>query len=178
MVSMAIISLSLIGTVLGLLLGLASRYLKVESDPMVDEIEMMLPGSQCGQCGFPGCRPAAEAVAKQELPADFCPPGGRYVAEQIANKLGISIDLSKIENPIPKLAVVREETCIGCTRCFKVCPTDAIVGAPKQLHTVIAVACTGCGNCVEVCPTGCLDLYPLEPTLTTWRWPKPQQQAA
>ncbi len=73
------------------------------------------------------------------------------------------------------VAYVNEETCIGCTRCFKVCPTDAIVGAPKQIHSVVADACIACKKCVDVCPTECLSLKPTKVTLHTWRWPKPPQ---
>jgi electron transport complex protein RnfB len=169
----AIASITLLGTALGLGLGLAARYLKVESDPIVEEIEAILPGSQCGQCGFPGCGPAAAALAAGEAPVTLCPPGGRTVAEILSAKLGIAADLSGMEDQEAMLARVREETCIGCTRCFKVCPTDAIVGAPKQIHAVIRSACTGCGNCVDVCPTECLQMYPVEVTLQSWRWPKP-----
>lgn len=169
----AITSLLLLGTCLGLILGLAGRYLKVENDPLADEIEAMLPGSQCGQCGYPGCTPAAVAVANGDAPVTFCPPGGRALAEQIAARLGVDIDLSNMEDATPMLATVYEETCIGCTRCFKVCPTDAIIGAPKQIHTVIESACTGCKACIDVCPTECLQMYDIEETLATWRWPKP-----
>ena len=169
----AIMSLLLLGTSLGLILGLAGRYLKVENDPLADEIEAMLPGSQCGQCGFPGCSPAAIAVAAGEAPVTMCPPGGRALAEQLAAKLGVDIDLSDMEDEAAALAMVHEETCIGCTRCFKVCPTDAIMGAPKQIHTVFKAACTGCKACIDVCPTECLQMHDIEETLSTWHWPKP-----
>ena len=169
----AITSLLLLGTCLGLILGYASRFLKVESDPLADEIEAMLPGSQCGQCGFPGCSPAAIAIASNEAPVTLCPPGGRSLAEQLADKLGIEVDLSAMEDSVPMLAMVQEETCIGCTRCFKVCPTDAIMGGPKQIHTVFKSACTGCKACIEVCPTECLQMQDIKETLVTWHWPKP-----
>jgi len=169
----AITSLLLLGTCLGLILGYASRYLKVESDPLADEIEAMLPGSQCGQCGFPGCSPAAIAIASNEAPITLCSPGGRSLAEQLAAKLGIEVDLSDLEDSLPMLASVQEETCIGCTRCFKVCPTDAIMGGPKQIHTVFNSACIGCKACIEVCPTECLQMHNIKETLTTWHWPKP-----
>ncbi len=168
-----IATLTLLGLSLGLLLGIAGRYLKVESDPLVEEVEAMLPGSQCGQCGYAGCTQAAAAIVEKEAPVTMCPPGGRTLAEELAAKLGISVDLSDMEETEPMIAHVTEDTCIGCTRCFKVCPTDAIVGAPKQIHTVIESACTSCGKCVDVCPTECLQMYPIEVTLRTWRWPKP-----
>jgi electron transport complex protein RnfB len=169
----AIFSLTALGLTLGFLLGYAGRLLKVESDPLADEIESMLPGSQCGQCGYTGCAPAAIAIAAGDAPVTICPPGGRDLAEQLALKLGVEVDLSKVKEDILKLARVNQEICIGCTRCFKVCPTDAIIGAPKQIHVVILDACTGCGKCVEKCPTECLQMYPETVTLQNWRWPRP-----
>lgn len=169
----AIISLTSLGLILGFLLAFAGRYLKVETNPVVDELETLMPGSQCGQCGYPGCRPAAEAVAAGEAPVTLCPPGGSALAEQFARILGVEIDLSGIAEPELLVAKVSEETCIGCTRCFKVCPTDAIVGAPKQIHSVVADACTACNKCVDVCPTECLQMQPVEITLKNWRWQKP-----
>lgn len=169
----AIMSLSLLGLGLGLMLGMAGRYLKVEQDPIVIEIEAMLPGSQCGQCGFPGCAPAAEALATGSASVTMCPPGGRLLAEELATRLGVTADFSGMEEDEPAHASVSESTCIGCTRCFKVCPTDAIMGAPKQIHTVFREACTGCKACVEVCPTECLQMHPIKVTLSTWSWPKP-----
>ena len=169
----AIFYLTTLGLSLGLILGIAARYLKVESDPLVAEIEAMMPGSQCGQCGFPGCSPAAAAVAAGEAPPTLCPPGGRDLAQRLADKLGIKVDLSCMEDTGPILARVHEENCIGCTRCFKVCPTDAIIGAPKQIHSVFKPACTGCKACIDVCPTECLQIEPVLVTLGTWIWPKP-----
>ena len=169
----AIASLTTLGLSLGLLLGLAAHYLKVEADPLVDEIEIILPGSQCGQCGYAGCAQAAAALASGEAVVTLCPPGGRALANALAEKLGVKVDLSNMEEMEPMLAQVREETCIGCTRCLKVCPTDAIIGGPKQIHVVLREACTGCGNCTKICPTECLQMLPIEITLDTWRWPKP-----
>lgn len=169
----AIASLTAMGITLGFLLGLAARYLVVENNPIKEEIEEMLPGSQCGQCGFAGCGAAAEALVAGNAAATMCPPGGRALAESIATKLGITVDLSGVEDSVPMLARINELTCTGCTRCFKVCPTDAIVGGPEQIHAVIASACTGCGNCVEACPTESIRLNPENITLQNWRWPKP-----
>lgn len=170
----AIISLTSLGLALGLLLAFAARYLKVDSSPLVDEFEELMPGSQCGQCGYPGCRPAAEALAAGDAPVTVCPPGGRSLAEQFASILGVEVDLSGVKEPEALVAKVKEDTCTGCTRCFKVCPTDAIVGAPKQIHAVVADACIACKNCVDVCPTECLQMHPIEVTLKNWRWQKPQ----
>jgi len=169
----AIFILTFLGLTLGLLLGVASSYFAVESDPLELEIEAMLPGSQCGQCGYPGCTPAATALVKGEADITLCPPGGRSLAEELAERLGVSVDLSNMEDKEPVIARIREELCIGCTKCFKRCPTDAIVGGPKQIHAVISDACTGCEKCFEVCPTECIDMRPIPKTLKDWYWPKP-----
>lgn len=170
----AILSLTLLGAILGLLLGLAARYLKVEGNPLVAEIEQLLPGSQCGQCGFPGCTGAAQALADGSAPVTLCPPGGRAVVQALAAKLGVDADLSGVRDTVPMIAEVKEEICIGCTRCFKVCPTDAIMGAAQQIHAVFREACTACGKCEAVCPTESVTLVPVSVTLHGWYWPKPQ----
>lgn len=169
----AIIILTLLGLTLGMLLGAASSYFAVEGNPLESEIEAMLPGSQCGQCGYPGCTPAASALVKGEASITLCPPGGRSLAQQLAEKLGVSADLSNMEDKEPMIAMIREELCIGCTKCFKRCPTDAIVGAAKQIHAVISDACTGCEKCFDVCPTECIAMRPIPKTLQNWYWPKP-----
>lgn len=169
----AITTLTLIGLILGTLLGIASRYLKVEGNHLAEEIDAMLPGSQCGQCGFPGCTPAAEAIACGEAEITICPPGGLALAEALAAKLGVELDASAVEERLPTVAVINEAVCIGCTRCFKQCPTDALVGASKQLHAVIDEACTGCGKCVDSCPTEGIVMREIKPTLKSWQWPNP-----
>ena len=174
----AIISITLLGLTLGTVLGTAARYLKVEGNPLKEEIEQMLPGSQCGQCGFPGCSPAAEALAEGNAPVTLCPPGGRSLAMALADKLGVSADLSDVEDQEPKLAFIKEDLCIGCMKCFKRCPTDAILGANKQIHAVLAEACTGCEKCYDVCPTECISMRPVATKLQDWYWPKPAVVAA
>lgn len=173
----AIIILTVLGLTLGVLLGAASSYFAVETNPMEAEIEAMMPGSQCGQCGYPGCAPAAAALVNGEADVTLCPPGGRSLAEALAAKLGITADLSGMEDKEPTIARIREDLCIGCTKCFKRCPTDAIVGANKQIHSVISDACTGCEKCYEVCPTECIEMRPIPKTLQNWYWPKPAQAA-
>jgi electron transport complex protein RnfB len=172
-VIIAVISLTALGIGLGFLLGMAARHLKVEVTDQSVEIEAMLPGTQCGQCGYPGCRAAAEAIAKGDAPVTVCPGGGRTLAEALAAKLGVEADLAGVADAAPMVATVREDICIGCTRCFKVCPTQAVVGAVKQIHSVLAEACTGCGKCVDVCPTESAHLAPVPLTLQSWRWSKP-----
>ncbi len=173
----AILIIALLGTAMGLVLGIAATKLAVEGNPLQEEIEGLLPGSQCGQCGYPGCGPAAAAMASGEAPVTLCPPGGKALAEILAEKLGVSIDLSDMEEKAPRIAFVNENLCIGCTKCFKRCPTDAVIGGPKQIHAVIADACTGCEKCFDVCPTECIEMREIKPTLQTWYWPQPAQVA-
>ena len=173
----AITILTLLGLALGTLLGAAASYLAVEGNPLEQEIEQMLPGSQCGQCGFPGCSPAAAALANGEADVTLCPPGGRALASELASKLGIEADLSDMKDKAPMLARVHDELCIGCTKCFNRCPTDAIVGSSKQIHAVISDACTGCEKCFDVCPTECIEMQPIPVTPQTWYWPEPAMAA-
>lgn len=168
-----ILSVTLLGLFLGLILGYAAKVFAVEGDPVVDEINAMMPGTNCGQCGYPGCAGAASAIAKLEASPSCCPGGGKALAEAVAAKLGISLDLSDEEDAGPKFAHVNEDLCIGCCKCFKQCPTDAIVGAAKQIHSVMHEICTGCGSCEANCPTGAIALNPLPPSLDQWNWPKP-----
>ncbi|RIK92163.1 MAG: electron transporter RnfB [Proteobacteria bacterium] len=168
-----VISIGGIGLGLGALLTISARYLKVENDPLLEEIIQMMPGTQCGQCGYPGCTPAAEGLVKGEAPVTLCPPGGKALAAKLAEKLGVEVDLSKMEIKEKTIAFVDESLCIGCTRCYQVCPTDALLGAPQQLHTVISDICTSCEDCISMCPTGALRMVPIERTLQNWNWPKP-----
>lgn len=169
----AILSLTLLGAVLGAVLGFANKLLAVEGNPVVEELTAMMPGSNCGQCGFPGCAGAAAAIVEGSAPATCCPPGGKALAAAIAAKLGLSVDLSAMGDEGPKIASVAEDLCIGCCRCSKVCPTDAIIGAAKQIHNVLREACTGCSSCVEKCPTEALVMRPVPVTLQHWVMPKP-----
>lgn len=173
----AMFAITLLGLSLGALLGTAARYLKVEGNPLQQEIEDMLPGSQCGQCGFPGCGPAAEALTNGQALVTLCPPGGKTVALKLADKLGVSADLSEMEEKAPMYAYINEAMCIGCMKCFKRCPTDAIVGAPKQMHAVLTEACTGCEKCADVCPTECVSMRPVPVTIQDWYWPIPATAA-
>ncbi|MGB1108812.1 MAG: RnfABCDGE type electron transport complex subunit B [Gammaproteobacteria bacterium] len=174
----AIFSLTVLGLALGYILAFAAKRFAVESNPVVDEIESLMPGSQCGQCGYPGCAPAAEAVANGTAPVTLCPPGGKALAEQLAGILQISVDLSDMEDEAPAVARVVEELCIGCAKCMKVCPTDAVLGGPKQMHAVIMDACTACKACVDVCPTESMIMEPIKVSLRDWAWPKPAMPEA
>lgn len=172
----AILTLTILGLSLGLLLGAASSFFAVEGNALEAEIEAMLPGSQCGQCGYPGCTPAATALIKGEADITLCPPGGRSLAQELATKMGLDIDLDQVQDKQPVVAKIRGELCIGCTKCFKHCPTDAILGGPKQIHAVISDACNGCEKCFDICPTECVDMHPIATTLQNWYWSKPAIQ--
>lgn len=170
---MATLVLTFMGFFFGGALAIAAKRLSTgEEDPLLKEIEELLPGSQCGQCGFPGCKPAAEAIMNGSAELTCCPPGGRGLAENLAGLL--NIDISSIgEAQGPLLASIDEAFCTGCTKCFKACPTDAIVGANKQIHVVIGKACTGCSKCRDVCPEDCISLQGEAITLDNWNWSKP-----
>ncbi len=172
-------SMSALGLGFGLLLGVAARRFHVETPPIVDEIESVLPGTNCGQCGFPGCRGAADAIADGSARVTLCPPGGRDVAVKLAEIMGVDLaSAGGVEEAVPLVAFIFEDHCTGCTKCFKRCPTDAIVGAAKQIHTVITDACIGCDACVEVCPTQAILLRSKPQTLRGWYWSKPALPSA
>lgn len=172
----AILALSALAALFGLLLGYASLRFKVDGDPVVDQIDALLPQTQCGQCSYPGCRPYAQAIAAEEADINRCPPGGEATILALADLLGREpkpLDPERQEKP-KALAVIDENRCIGCTLCIQACPVDAILGAAKQLHTVIAAECTGCELCVAPCPVDCIEMVSLTPELGTWKWPFPE----
>jgi Na+-translocating ferredoxin:NAD+ oxidoreductase subunit B len=128
-------------------------------------IDALLPQTQCTRCGFDGCRPYADAIAAGTADIDQCPPGGDAGVAKLAALLGRA---AKALNPTygafapPSVAVIDEATCIGCTKCIHACPVDAIVGASKQMHTVIASWCTGCELCIPPCPVDCIVMAPAQ----------------
>lgn len=172
----AIFALSALAGVSGLLLGFAAVRFKVEGDPMVEKIEAVLPQTQCGQCGYAGCRPYAEAIAAGEADINQCPPGGNNGIVALAELLGrdpkpLNAEYGA-EQP-KRVAVIDEQSCIGCTLCIQACPVDAILGAAKHMHTVIARECTGCELCLAPCPVDCIHMQPVAETITTWKWTCP-----
>ena len=149
-----------IGLVAGILLSIARRALGAKEDANADEvviaIDTVLPQSQCAQCGYPGCRPYAEAVAAGER-LDLCPPGGPRVVAALEELLGRKAD-AELSEPVDVIARIVEKECIGCALCIDACPVDAIVGASKYLHAVIPERCTGCELCIPACPVDCIEL--------------------
>lgn len=128
---------------------------------LTDAIDAVLPQTQCGACDFPACRPYAEAVAHGAAAINQCPPGGDRVVALLAGLTGRAlVPLREPWRP-PAVAVIREPDCIGCTLCIQACPVDAIVGAPKQMHTIIAAECNGCERCLPPCPVDCIELHTL-----------------
>ncbi|WP_447937344.1 Rnf electron transport complex subunit RnfB [Thermomonas fusca] len=128
------------------------------TDP-VERLDRLLPQTQCGQCGFDGCRPYAEAMARGEAGIDRCPPGGDAGARALAKAMGVApqpYDRSRGTHKPAELAFIVEADCIGCTKCIQACPVDAILGGPKHMHTVLDALCTGCELCVPACPVDCI----------------------
>ncbi|WP_020559284.1 electron transport complex subunit RsxB [Thiofilum flexile] len=172
----AIIIIGSLAAILGSLLGYAALKFKVEGDPLADKIDKLLPQTQCGQCTFPGCRPYAEAIAKGEADINQCPPGGEDTMQALAELLGVEpkpLGEEHASKPIPLVAVIDENICIGCTLCIKACPVDAIVGTSKLMHTVIESECTGCKLCLPPCPVDCISMEPQTIAPDTWKWPYP-----
>jgi Na+-translocating ferredoxin:NAD+ oxidoreductase subunit B len=131
--------------------------------PDAAAIDRLLPQTQCTRCGYPGCRPYAEAIARGEADINQCPPGGTETLIALAELTGRAISPLNSVNGVeaaPVVAFIDEERCIGCTKCLPPCPVDAIVGAPRRMHTVIAEICTGCELCVAPCPVDCIVIQP------------------
>lgn len=172
----AVVTLLILAAIFGALLGFAAVRFKPEGNPIVDEIDNILPQTQCGQCGHPGCRPYAEAIANGE-DINKCPPGGESTIQALADLLDVEPMPLDAEHGIEKtkmVAVIREPECIGCTKCIQACPVDAILGAAKQMHSVIESECTGCDLCVEPCPVDCIDMVAVAVTPNNWHIDKPQ----
>ena len=172
----AILAIAALSTSFGLLLGYSAIRFKVEGDPLADQIDAILPQTQCGQCGFAGCRPYAEAIAAGEAKINRCPPGGETGMLALADLLGkepVPLEDEGAASKVKSIAHIRENECIGCTLCIQSCPVDAIVGAAKQMHTVIASQCTGCELCLPPCPVECIEMVPVKTTLSNWKWPFP-----
>lgn len=133
----------------------------MDSSDLCDQIDDLLPQTQCGQCGYGGCRPYAEAIATGQAEINRCPPGGRATISALARLLArpaLPLDPCCGREQPRQIALIDETECIGCTRCIQACPVDAIVGASKLMHTVIVTECTGCELCLPPCPVDCIEL--------------------
>ncbi len=174
-----VIAMVVLSAVFGAILGFAAIRFKVEGNPLVEQIDALLPQTQCGQCGHPGCRPYAQAIVDEGEAINHCPPGGQATINALANLLDIpapELDEEHGEEAeLKTVAYIREAECIGCTKCIVACPVDAILGAAKLMHTVIADECTGCDLCVEPCPVDCIDMLPVPKSLSDWHWDTPDQ---
>ena len=133
------------------------------ADDLAQRIDALLPQTQCRRCGFDACRPYADALARGETELNRCPPGGTDLIAELAALLGrpaLALDAACGSEAPPLVAWIDEPACIGCARCLPPCPTDAIIGARKRLHAVIAADCSGCGLCVPACPVDCIHMVP------------------
>jgi len=132
---------------------------------LVDRIDALLPQTQCGRCTFAGCRPYAEAIAHGTAGTNQCPPGGERTAKALAQLMGVEPrtvgEQFGVVPAYPTVAFIDEAACIGCTKCIQACPVDAIVGASRHMHTVIAADCTGCELCIPPCPVDCIVMQPV-----------------
>jgi Na+-translocating ferredoxin:NAD+ oxidoreductase subunit B len=141
-----------------------ARRVDVVDPDLVERLDRILPQTQCGQCGYGGCRPYAEAMARGESGVERCPPGGDAGARALAHVLGVPprpYDRSLGDHAPPRVALVVEADCIGCTKCIQACPVDAIVGGSKRMHVVVEPLCTGCELCVPACPVDCIVMLPV-----------------
>jgi len=161
----------------GLLLAWAERRYRADSNTLIDAIDALLPQTQCGQCGYPGCRPYAAAVAGGAA-SNLCPPGGPDTQRALERLLGHAgpEPIEPVAAVVPGVAVIDEQQCIGCFLCAQACPVDAIVGAPQFMHTVLESVCTGCGLCLPPCPVDCIELVTIptaapKPRPGRRRWP-------
>ena len=177
MLTAVIILLAVIAAIFGVVLGYSAIRFKVEGNPVVDQIDALLPQTQCGQCTYAGCRPYAEAIANGEAQINQCPPGGEATIIALADLLSVEVLPLNAEHGEAKdektVVIIDEQTCIGCTLCIQACPVDAILGAAKQMHTVIESECTGCNLCIPPCPVDCIHIVPVKQTLNNWKHPEP-----
>ncbi len=167
-----IITLAVIACIFGLILAYSAKKFKVEGDPVVDQIDALLPQTQCGQCTYVGCRPYAEAMANGEADINQCPPGGEATIIALSDLLGVEVKPLNAEHGeeknLPTIVRIDEQVCIGCTLCIQACPVDAILGAAKVMHTVIESECTGCDLCIPPCPVDCIHVFEVKPDIRTW----------
>lgn len=158
-VFIAVATITALALVSGLLLSIASQRLPASKESLIDQIDALLPQTQCAQCGFIGCKPYATAIAENEAAINLCPPGGEATVHKLADLLGRSAEpLATGAGAQRMVAIIDEARCIGCTHCRNACPVDAIVGAHQLMHTIIVSECTGCELCIAPCPVDCISM--------------------
>lgn len=178
--TVAIIVFIIIPVIVGILFTFSNKqvYEKDRDEQLAHKIDNLLPQTQCGACGFAGCRPFADAIVAGKADINQCPPGGGKTILLLAELLG---RVPKRLNPVfgnegpPMVAFIDEQVCIGCVKCILACPVDAIIGAARQMHTVMPKVCTGCDLCIAPCPVNCISIIPAETKIKKFVWAKPQQ---
>lgn len=158
----ALVTIAVLAALAGI--ATAATASPVEHVSLADRIDALLPQTQCRRCTFEGCRPYAEAIAQGAADINQCPPGGERTMKALAELVGVARkpvgEAFGVVPDYPVVAVIDEAVCIGCTKCIQACPVDAIVGASRYMHTVIAADCTGCELCIPPCPVDCIDMQP------------------
>ncbi len=157
----AVVFFGLLTLSIALLLGFAARRFTTPGDSVVEQVNALLPQTQCGQCEHPGCRPYAEAIVHEHAPLNRCPPGGAATIVALAELLNRPVVAPDPDYGLrmpPTVAVIDEAACIGCALCLQACPVDAILGAHQYMHTVIKTECTGCELCLAPCPVDCIHM--------------------
>ncbi|MXP67410.1 electron transport complex subunit RsxB [Pantoea sp. Aalb] len=173
----SVVIFTILSLICGILLSYASIYFTVQQDPIIEQIDSILPQTQCGQCGYPGCRLYAEAIINNKEIINKCTPGGKETILKLATMLHIEIkpllninNNIEILNPVRTIAWINEINCIGCAKCSQVCPVDAIIGAKHITHTVLSEICTGCDLCIIKCPTNCIEKHQVANNIDNWNW--------
>lgn len=159
--------------VLGIVLSYLARAKQDQGNDLVERLEKALPGAQCAQCGFPGCRAYAEALAAGTASCNKCTPGGVSTTEALAEILGVSANIEDNEDAIftPRtVAFIHKTLCTGCGKCQRYCPVDAIEGTHHTPHVILEEECIGCGDCVKACPEECIEMIRQEQTLAHFNW--------
>ncbi|MDA0705850.1 MAG: electron transport complex subunit RsxB [Proteobacteria bacterium] len=155
----AVLTIALIALLAGLVLSYAYRLLPAESGSLVEQVNDLLPQTQCAQCGYPGCRPYAAAIVNEDAAINLCPPGGEHTMRELADLLGReTLPLASVAQDTRMVAQIDEDLCIGCMHCRSACPVDAIIGSHQFMHSILEAECTGCELCVAPCPVDCISM--------------------